>query len=379
MNYNGYYLSNQAGFLSGLAGLFGQPKWTDEDQLSSPTEPRTRLVKDVLRVGKWVVGRESDGKPRFFEFTAEFLRKLAENFTLAKSRGVMFNLCNGHGDQTGKVDAEKLIAPIEDVRFDGNTLYASFYVTPEQSVYLSNPARKVSCGIKHDFIDGAGNQYETQLVHVAVVDNPVIAGQERFVKLSNDDPEMEMEAEPVEGIDFAGLVDALNRLLSKFGVGKLPAEVDEDSLIVALKTLAGGDEEEPKEGDMKMSNAAAEAESAKALMTLVNDQNEKIAALSNQMAALLKEQAKGAYVSKLDALAGNGNITAAVHTQWVTLGEKADWNLSLLDGLDKLKLAPKAGVFKKLATDGEPEVDGAKQNELTKEKIESLAKSLVAN
>jgi len=354
-----YFLSQQNAFTGDLKGLFGECRFTAEDQNANPTEPRTRIVKDVLRVGKWKVGRDAHGRSLFHDFTAEFIKGLVEQFTLAKSRGVAFNLCNTHD---GREDADKQIAVIDDLKFDGETLWASFYVTPEQSLYLSNPARKVSVGVAKDWEDGQGNKYPFQLEHIAVVGNPVVSGQGRFLLLSND----------AEGnMDFAELVAAINMVLAKSGMGKLPEDINEESLIMVLKTLGGGDEgstegQEGEEEAMQMSNEM------KGLMTLVTDQNAKIDALTAKLATMETEAAKARFELSLDGLAANGNITAHIRDQYRVIGEKGGWNLSLLDGLDKMQLAPSAKVAKKLATGGSPKVEGV-SDELKDEDIAKLA------
>jgi hypothetical protein len=358
-----FHLSNQGEFSRvDLHGLFGAGRFTQAEQDADPAKPLTRLVKDVLRVGKWKVGKEADGRPKLFDFTAEFLARLAQRFEEAKGRGVAFNLCNTHG-KNGEVRPEDLIAVLDELKFDGKTLWASVYVTPEQAIYLSNPTRKVSVGINHDWVDGQGNLYDVQLVHVAVVDNPVVSGQGEFIRLAN---------EQEVGMDFAALIEALNGLLGKFGMGKLPEDVDENSLIAVLKTLGGGHEEEKAEGGVQMSNAAQEAEAVKGVMQLVNEQNGVIAELKNELAVMKKEAAKGAFEMRLDNLARGGNITAGIRKTFLAIGEKGGWELSLLDGLEGENMAPSAKVAKQLATEGSPAVEGITK-EMSDEEVKKLA------
>lgn len=375
------YLSDQGGFASvvnTLSVLFGKSRFSEADQAAEPTKPLTRLVKDVLRVGKWKVGRDAHGKPQLADFSASVLKTIVEQFRAAKARGVTFNLCNTHGDrQTREVHPEDLIAPIDELAFDGTTLWASFYVTPEQAVYLSNPARKVSAGLRENWQDGYGNEYPLQLVHVAVCDQPAVAGQGEFIALAN--------TQEVSAMDFQALVAAINALLTRFGMGSLPSEVDETNIVVALKALAGGDsEDESQEGatpmtttaDMSLS-AKREADELKSLLEVIRQLQDGQAALSNELANMRAASAQAAYVGKLDRLASNGDITADVVTKFTATGAKLGWDLSLLDGLEGLKLAPRGSVAKKLATGKAPDVEGVTED-LSQEDIASTAKSLAA-
>ena len=357
------YLSEQGAFVSPddrLLRLFGQADATKG----------IRIVKDVLRVGRWKVGTDKEGKPVTFNFTAPILKLLCEQFAKAKSRGFFFNVCKTHGDRkTREVHPDDLIAPIDDVKFDGNTVWMSSYVTPEDQIYLSNPARKVSAGIAANWADGEGERYPLQLVHVAVCDNPIVPGQGSFFVLSNNEEST---------MDFAALVEAINGVLAKANMGRLPDSVDENSLIVALQTLAGGDSEtnETESEGIDMSNATntLNAEVMEALKALSGD----VARLSNEVTAFKLGEKKREYVAKLEALASSGKITAAVVNSFKLMGESCQWELSNLSGLDLAEsVTPPASVAGKLATGEAPEVKGVHKR-LSDEEVQKLSK-LVTN
>lgn len=348
------FLSSQAAFAADGSAPQGQ---------SADSSGLVRVVKDVLRVGKWKVGRDARSrKPVLFDFTAEILKFIADQFALAKSRGVEFNLCNTHGDpKTREVHPTDLISPIEALSFDGNTLWMSSLVTPEQAEYLKNPARKVSAKIVPDFVDGQGNRYPLQLVHVAVTDLPVVSGQGQFFVLSNSE-EMSM--------DFAALVDAINQLLAKFGLGTLPDGVDETSIVVALQAIASATpNEEANEGEaapageaqpgMEMSSANQPAISAEALEQ-IKSLTAKTVELSNKLAVMEGEKAKAKFDARLDSLCEGGFVSAAIRKTLEQTGGKLSWDLSLLNGLDQGEAAfPRARVSKSLATGEAPPVEGA--------------------
>ncbi|MCY2966291.1 MAG: hypothetical protein NT069_22105 [Planctomycetota bacterium] len=207
----------------------------------------TRVIKDVLPVGRWKAGISNDGKSfRMFEVTPELLTEIRDNFSLAQSRGAAFNLGKSHGDPvTGLIPTDELIAPIDQIETDGNTLWAACYVTPSQAAFLSNPVCKVSAGVRQNWFDGQANPYSYQLVHIAVTDLPAVTGQGRFLTMSNTlsattDPE-ETDAGEAMGGDSEVLSSSTkelwNRALSLLGLGVLADDVDEDNLETVVSAL----------------------------------------------------------------------------------------------------------------------------------------------
>ncbi len=145
-----------------LARLFGDRRFSEADQAADPTAPRTRIVKDVLRVGRWKVGVDADGAPRFWPVTEATLHQIASSFRAARAAGNQFNLCWGHGDPETKItDARDAIQPIDDLVYDPQTatLWASVYVVPDTARDLQNASRQVSVRVVDSWTDGAGNVY----------------------------------------------------------------------------------------------------------------------------------------------------------------------------------------------------------------------------
>lgn len=158
-------------------------------QAANPDKPLTRVVKDVLPVGSWKVGYTEDGKPVMWNVTRQQLNDIKEQFDLAQSQGVAFNLARSHGDiEKLLIPTEDIISPIDQVIVENDTLWVSSYVTPQEAVNLQNPAMKVSPGVTTRFADGKGKPYPVMLYHVAVTDQPVVTGQGPFLALSNQQP-----------------------------------------------------------------------------------------------------------------------------------------------------------------------------------------------
>lgn len=165
---------------------FGAPKWTPEQQAANPTKPWTRLVKDVLRVGRWKEGFDGRGKPIIGEYTPEKLTTIFNNAVAMLKSGHAVNIGKNHGDDQLTIATDDLISPIDDIRMENGIIWVSTYVTPAQAAYLENPAMKVSAGLYRDYPSGDGVIYRgPTMLHVAVTDRPVVTGQGPFVALSN--------------------------------------------------------------------------------------------------------------------------------------------------------------------------------------------------
>lgn len=253
-------VSRQEGFL--LVGhgntppnvpTFGPALFDKGYQASHPDAPATRLVKDVLRTGSWVVGFNSDGTERRWDVTEDFIRKVCQANRLAQSRGQAVNLVKTHGDPfTGVVHPDDIICPIHDWRAHEDALWIECYVTPDVAKQLSNPAMKVSVYCQPGYVDGAGHRYDALMLHVAVVDLPVVNSQGPFIQLSQT-PIKAAATQPTKGkaMDFATLIEAVNGLLTAFGENPLPDDTDETNVVDRLKMvvaiLSGGSEEPAEE------------------------------------------------------------------------------------------------------------------------------------
>lgn len=365
-----YTLAKQGRFsaVSGdLVRLFGEAKFSEADQQQSPDEPRTRVVKDVIRVGKWKVGPN-----QYEEFTAERLQEVVRCFREAKQRGYEFNLCKTHG-LLGQVHPDDFISPIDDLAFDGKTLWAASYVTPSQKQYLSNPAMKTSPGFAPNWVDGQGKRYGFQMVHLAVTDTPVVGGQGRFITLAN---------EQGTTMDFAALVEVLNALLAKIGGSPLPEGTSEETLIESLKSIVESivveseDDKMDDEAEKLKTMANAQETQLASLLDLVEkavgkigDMDTKLVTMSNEHAAMKRDR----YTDRVATLLGEGRITAGQRDALVKDGESVRWELSNLQ-----EFASRPALYKPqrlsagLATGEEPPADGVVKKQ-TSERIAALA------
>lgn len=398
-----------------IIDAFGPAKFSLAEQDADPDAPRTRVIKDALRVGKWKIG-ESNGQPILWEVTRDTLDSIAANFNLAASRGIAMNLGKTHGDASGLIHPDDLIAPLDSVAVVGDVLYVAAYVTPEQRKYLCNPARKVSVGVRENWIDGEGNSYPLQLIHLAVTDHPVVTKQGPFRMLSlgklamttktkkthklslrngklillqegesASDGGGESAGEVVaEGVNDAGgfekLVKLINELLPD-GVD-LPEAVTAENVVGVLELII-----ETLKGALGKEEPAAPAnggevidEPADAMMAA--NRNGKGFALANEVKQLRQEvaslkadktnAAKAAWNSKLRTLANALKIDAATVKAWEQKGEKLGYDLALLAPLEALPGAKR--IAKSLANASPPEIpdgDGRRTDEEIKASLKA--------
>jgi hypothetical protein len=425
-----------------IARQFGPPKFSPEQQAADPGSARTRVLKDVLPVGQWKAGIGDNGQPVFLTVDASFLQQVVESFRQASARGVNFNLGKTHGDPaTGLIHPDDLITPIDQLVTDGQTLWAACYVTPAQAQYLANPARKVSAGLRRNWMDGYGNRYPVQLVHVAVTDLPVVPGQGPFLAMSNTDS---AATDPGKGSGSGKgsatentVIGTFNRCLTLLGLGELPADVTEENMLLVvnalLNTVKGQDSEDDGEdsgaagsgqggsqtlpplnqaggrmsADLANSGTPASATNLSnstpgnpapavapvpSIADLVATQNKILEFMTAQQTAIVNlsnaftaaqgqrvVDAKAAYAKRLDELAAGGNINGEIHRAMMNVGESTGWNLSNLDPFSKLQAVDLANRGKQLGDSSPAPAPTSGNPAPTKEEQEAHFKTLFGN
>ena len=335
---------------------FSRPRFSEADQLAHPDQPMTRVVKDVLRVGKWKIGRDAAGKFQFWNVQRGDLIELCNAHRDATCRGVAMNLTKSHGDlATGIVPTDELICPVDEMVVDGDVLWVSCYVTPEQAKYLRNPACKVSPGIWDDWSDGYGNVYPSKMLHVAVTDHPVIPGQGPFVAMANSQSNSKGRT-----MDFAALVEAINALLAVIPPGwSLPEDTSEETinrdLAVITAALGGGSADAPADtpadpsmdmanaGGIGMNNPASQQSANAGQRSSSSEPPTWFTAFAAQVAGQFKTlnnnfatlqagkalSSQQAFVNRVTEL-GRAGVPARETTRLMNLGRQYNWDQSLL-------------------------------------------------
>lgn len=354
---------------------FGPPSPPDANR-------SVRLIKDVLKVGNWKTGYDDAGRPEMWAVTPAVLANIARDFDAMKANGVGSNLGKTHGDENLLIHPDDLIAPIEAVKVAGDTLWIASYVTPEQAKYLENPAMKVSVGVVPNWQDGRGKTYSMALVHVAVTDRPVVAGQGPFLALADSVKGGSMNPE---------LVDAINMLMEAAGLSALGDVVDEADLISQLKgvsaalgkTVAAAEETDttvPAEGgDMAaeiplpgMAPALADT-----IRKVIKGLDDRVVALSDELAQRRKADvtaAKAAFHTETGRLLGSGVPKATIDKKIALADKLGSYDVALLDGLAPVLNTGRQSLARKLADASPPNVSTTDVEADRKERAAALAR-----
>lgn len=336
----------------------------------------TRVIKDVLPVGKHRVGQDDSGKPVYWDVTPQVLSQIVADYQRMKSNGVQANLGKTHGDENLLIHPDDLIAPIDELKIVGDTLWMASYVTPEEAIYLQNPARKVSVAVVPNHLDGAGRQYKLYLSHVAVTDRPVVAGQQPFMAL----------AETGGGSMNPDLLAAINVLMEAAGLGQLSDVADEAALIEQLKGVAvalgkstpaeepaapEGGEEMPMDIPLPGVPAPMANSIRAAINTALASRDDKIKTLSDELTARKAEavaKEKAAFAAKCGELQKAGVVKATIDGKIALANKLGTFDLALLDGLaPTLNMRGQSKVLANAgAPNGEPD-EATRKTEIAKD------------
>lgn len=285
-----------------IASMAGPSKFSAVDQEASPSEPLTRVVKDILRVGSFDV-TQPDGKVLQWDVTSDslyLLQSTYEQFHAAGGRSNLYWGASTSGDQHD-ISAEKAIAEIDKIFVADSRLWVVVYVTPEVASELQNPKNRVSAAIDQNWASGQVI-YPLIVTHVAIVDQPVVGGQLPFARLSNQPRGLSMTPEQIAKLVSDGVTAGMESVLATV-----------DQRIADRVKLATPD--------------VAALEESISLR------------LSNKQAA---DTAKAVFGAELDGLFSAQHIDAATKDQLLAAGEKA--------GYDPVVLAP----FKALRLSNQP-------------------------
>lgn len=333
-------------------------RFTDLDQSADPAQPRTRLIKDVLRVGDWPYV-DKNGQQRKWHVTQDTLHEVANCFRDYQQRGNASNFIWGHSD-----DNRDAIEPADQLIVSDGVLWATGYFTPEEVKDLKNPSRKVSIRVEENALDGDGNVYSQLPIHFAVVERPVVPGQgpfrdfqqkQRAIALSLLRPSRRKDL----AMDFETVKAGLNELFKSVGMDQLmiPDHVtDETTFDQWIKDAvafinpgetvdtdgelddAGGDAvpAEP-EGEPAMSLSKTQGGKQVDLSALVTKAvNAAVEPLKKELSALKTQKAndaKAEYTGYVKDL-GQAGLPGDECERLTKLGERHGWDMELLAGAE---------------------------------------------
>ena len=353
------------------------PRYTDLDQSHNPDKAMTRLVKDVLRVGTWHVTLD-DGSSEPWDVTEETLRELARNFAARKQAGNDINFIWGHSD-----DNRDAITPIDQLIVGGDRLWAVGYFTPDVARQLSNPAHKVSIRSVSDWEDGDGKLYPGEtLLHVALVETPVVSGQQPFLELSR------VRAKSARrflltgkhtkdlAMDFEALKTLLNQLFDVVAPQlKIPDHVtDETTFSQWVRDAVSfvdpdGDSADVGEGgegppatpeETVPQGEAAMRQMSKIIKSAIAPLAKDLAVVRGELRELKAEKSnarKDAFESRLKDL-GHAGLSGENVKHFRDLGAKYGWDPALLRGAETLKGVDMSRVAKGHRDASAPAING---------------------
>lgn len=150
---------------------------------------KVRLVKDLLRVGRWPIDADGRGNVQFWDVTAATLADVAKVFARQKAEGQTRPLQWGHVDpSTGhaNADARDVVDYWDALFVDGSTLYGVVYVTEADAEDLTSVQRPISVAVDYRgnvMTPGSVTPVKNALIHVAIVDQGAMPGQGPFVQM----------------------------------------------------------------------------------------------------------------------------------------------------------------------------------------------------
>lgn len=154
--------------LAGSLALAGAVR-TDENGVKIQ-----RFSKDLIRAGDWV--KASTGQR--FKIDAKWMNDRVAEFGRMKANGVRVPVPAGHTN-----DPESNRGYLEDLWVDGDTLMGAIDLIGEKAIALASTC-EVSIYVPEKITDGKGNEYTQPIEHVALVTDPVISGQQKFVPIA---------------------------------------------------------------------------------------------------------------------------------------------------------------------------------------------------
>lgn len=332
-------------------------KFTPEQQAADPAAKMTRIVKDFLKVGKWTCGTTGGGVEDW-DITHDQLNLAAKTFKSLRENGHKPKLYWGNFrsdvNSQHEVATQDEITEIDDVIVDGDEAYLLAYVSPDEAKRLENSSLEVSPAVAEVWHDSKKRRYENAIMHVAIVDHPVILDQGKFLTLSADGKKgtaTRVLTLANEGSLDKGNADMtlLEKLKAKFAFGDDVTADNIDAMIEAKINAKSTSVADPT-GNAELKQLAA----------IVKEQGETIKLLSTDHKRLIDKEvasAETAYKGELARLLSTDTITRAFHDHYLTLGKKHGFDIEILKGLPLIRtLAATKSNTLELAMPDEPSV-----------------------
>jgi hypothetical protein len=265
-------------------------------RLSDGTKTR-RYRKDLIRVGDFY----HSGLDLSFSVDLARLNGWAETFEKMRANGVRVPIPAGHTD-----NPEANRGYVEDIYVEGGTLYMVAELIGDDALALADRA-EVSVLIEPLFTDGKGVEYRDAITHVAIVTNPVIPAQGRFIPIAAS-RSATVNARAFALAEQGGTkMEAMKRVAEALGVS-VAEGMDEAGLVEAVLAAVAAMKTEMSADKDKYEEEIAASRRASAPVEIDADTR-----------AVLGETAQ----AKLDLALSKGCILPVVRDRlWKLLGDK---------------------------------------------------------
>ncbi len=257
-----------------------------------------RFRKDILHKGVYthpVHGWKLD-------ITDERLNRMIAAFDAMKAKGVDVELVTDHSSK-----AEAIHGYVDAMRRANGSIEADIRVTSETGPDLVTTVKNVSVGIERDYSDGKGNSFGEAISHIAIVQQPVVPGQQPFVPLSRSGTEVETPVLMLQNTGEGNTMD-LEQIRELLGAGD---DLTAENAFDRIKEHMGRLEAEKKEAQTELVKAQGDLQTAKAASL----KNVKPVDVDPDTLEDLAETAE----DRLAELVKNGNVTPAVSQDLSTL------------------------------------------------------------
>jgi len=221
--------------------------------------PVQSFRKDLIRAGDWY--KASTGQR--FTLTTDDLDRMVAEFGKMSLAGVNVPLPVGH---TNNPEANR--GYLRNLWREGGTLYGRLELIGEDAIKLASRV-EVSVCVVPEIVAGDGSKFTHAIEHVALVTDPVINGQGKFVPIAASRG-AETSQVPVYRLSTTESysMESLKAIASALGIE--PGEMDENALaeaitaaIGAMKTEMEASKGTAKEAEAKIAASKSEVEALK--------------------------------------------------------------------------------------------------------------------
>ena len=252
-------------------------------------QPVREYVKDLIRAGDWY--KASTGQQ--FSLTEKDLDTYVSTFARMNKSGVKVYVPAGHTN-----DPEKNRGYVTAMWREGQTLFARIQLIGEDAVSMASRS-EVSVCIVPEIVAGDGTKFSDAIEHVALVSDPVINGQGKFVPIAAS---RGLVQAPVYRLAQENSMDALKKIAAKLGIEVTDA-MDETALSEAIDAKIGAMQTEMSAAKKTVEASTAEIKASRdKIATLEKDKG-----LPTANADVLEARAESVEL-KLNKLAESGKI-----------------------------------------------------------------------